>query len=92
MRVSVLDSTESDFVQVMGLITRMFKQTAIAKVILRLLVVIDIYFKLCFSSYDSNNTFISTELFQCLSVFPENSNCLIQKQLFYHYIIPNFSE
>ncbi|XP_042300873.1 DNA annealing helicase and endonuclease ZRANB3 isoform X2 [Sceloporus undulatus] len=31
MRASHLDSTESDFVQVMGLITRMFKQTAIAK-------------------------------------------------------------
>ncbi|XP_008110843.1 DNA annealing helicase and endonuclease ZRANB3 isoform X1 [Anolis carolinensis] len=31
MRASDLDSTESDFVQVMGLITRMFKQTAIAK-------------------------------------------------------------
>lgn len=35
MRASNLDSTESDFVQVMGLITRMFKQTAIAKVILQ---------------------------------------------------------
>lgn len=33
MRASNLDSAESDFVQVMGLITRMFKQTAIAKVI-----------------------------------------------------------
>ncbi|XP_053109716.1 DNA annealing helicase and endonuclease ZRANB3 isoform X2 [Hemicordylus capensis] len=31
MRASNLDSTENDFVQVMGLITRMFKQTAIAK-------------------------------------------------------------
>nr|XP_056717146.1 DNA annealing helicase and endonuclease ZRANB3 [Euleptes europaea] len=31
MRASSLDSTESDFFQVMGLITRMFKQTAIAK-------------------------------------------------------------
>ncbi|XP_062972669.1 DNA annealing helicase and endonuclease ZRANB3 isoform X2 [Elgaria multicarinata webbii] len=31
MRASHLDSTESDFFQVMGLITRMFKQTAIAK-------------------------------------------------------------
>ncbi|XP_066467994.1 DNA annealing helicase and endonuclease ZRANB3 [Tiliqua scincoides] len=31
MRASNLDSTETDFVQVMGLITRMFKQTAIAK-------------------------------------------------------------
>ncbi|XP_077176332.1 DNA annealing helicase and endonuclease ZRANB3 [Paroedura picta] len=31
MKASDLDSTESDFVQVMGLITRMFKQTAIAK-------------------------------------------------------------
>uniref|UniRef100_A0A8D0C7P2 Zinc finger RANBP2-type containing 3 n=1 Tax=Salvator merianae TaxID=96440 RepID=A0A8D0C7P2_SALMN len=30
-RASRLDSTESDFVQVMSLITRMFKQTAIAK-------------------------------------------------------------
>ncbi|XP_025021707.1 DNA annealing helicase and endonuclease ZRANB3 [Python bivittatus] len=31
MRASKLDSTENDFVQVMSLITRMFKQTAIAK-------------------------------------------------------------
>ncbi|KAJ7345817.1 hypothetical protein JRQ81_001767 [Phrynocephalus forsythii] len=31
MRASNLDSTDSDFLQVMGLITRMFKQTAIAK-------------------------------------------------------------
>ncbi|XP_054826354.1 DNA annealing helicase and endonuclease ZRANB3 [Eublepharis macularius] len=31
MRASDLDSTESDFLQVMSLITRMFKQTAIAK-------------------------------------------------------------
>ncbi|KAJ6665406.1 hypothetical protein lerEdw1_003246 [Lerista edwardsae] len=31
MRASSLDSAESNFVQVMGLITRMFKQTAIAK-------------------------------------------------------------
>uniref|UniRef100_A0ACB8G2F4 Uncharacterized protein n=1 Tax=Sphaerodactylus townsendi TaxID=933632 RepID=A0ACB8G2F4_9SAUR len=31
MRTSHLDSTESDYVQIMGLITRMFKQTAIAK-------------------------------------------------------------
>ncbi|XP_063144773.1 DNA annealing helicase and endonuclease ZRANB3 [Candoia aspera] len=31
MRASDLDSTENDFVQVMSLITRMFKQTAIAK-------------------------------------------------------------
>lgn len=32
MRSSDSDATESHFVQIMGLITRMYKQTAIAKV------------------------------------------------------------
>lgn len=35
MRASNLDSSKDDFVQVMSLITRMFKQTAIAKVIMK---------------------------------------------------------
>lgn len=42
MSASNLDSTEGDFVQVMGLITRMFKQTAIAKVFLKCLVIFKI--------------------------------------------------